>query len=153
MRKIRAITKLAGFMDSRFFTTTEPTEGTESGESDPLTHMIIGAAIEVHRALGPGLLESAYEACLIYELRLRRLKVESQKPLPVFYKDVMLECGYRLDLLVEDQVIIEIKSVHTIAPIHEAQLLSYLKLSDCKKGLLINFNVKLLKDGIRRMKL
>ena len=140
-------------MDSRFFTTTEPTEITERDEPDPLTHIIIGAAIEVHRGLGPGLLESAYEACLIYELRLRRLKVESQKPLPIFYKDVMLDCGYRLDLVVEDQVIIEVKSVNTIAPIHEAQLLSYLKLSDCKKGLLINFNVKMLKDGIRRMKL
>ena len=140
-------------MHSKFFTTTEPTEITEREEVDPLTHNIIGAAIEVHRGLGPGLLESAYEACLIYELRLRRLKVESQKPLPVFYKDVMLDCGYRLDLVVEDQVIVEIKSVHVIAPIHEAQLLSYLKLSDYKRGLLINFNVKMLKDGIRRMKL
>jgi GxxExxY protein len=99
------------------------------------------------------LLESAYEACLIYELQLKRLKVESQKPLPIFYKDIMLDCGYRLDLVVEDQVIIEIKSIHSIAPIHEAQLLSYLKLSDCKRGLLINFNVKMLKDGIRRLKL
>lgn len=140
-------------MHSKFFTTTEPTEITERKEVDPLTHNIIGAAIEVHRGLGPGLLESAYEACLIYELRLRRLKVESQKPLSVFYKDVMLDCGYRLDLVVEDQVIVEIKSVHTIALIHEAQLLSYLKLSDYKRGLLINFNVKMLKDGIRRMKL
>ena len=91
-----------------------------------LTGNIIGAAIDVHRALGPGLLESAYEACLLYELRLRRLKVEAQKPLPIFYKDVMLDCGYRLDLIVEGQVIIEIKSVNAIAPIHEAQLLSYL---------------------------
>lgn len=122
-------------------------------ETDTLTGKIIGAAIEVHRALGPGLLESAYEACLIYELRLRRLKVESQKPLPVFYKDVMLDCGYRLDLVVEDQVIVEIKSVVGFAGIHEAQVLSYLKLSGCKIGLLINFNVKILKDGIRRLKL
>src|SRR5271169_4285714 len=140
-------------MDSRFFTTTEPTEITERGETDPLTQNIIGGAIEVHRGLGPGLLESAYEACLIYELRLRQLKVEAQKPLPIFYKDVMLDCGYRLDLVVENQVIVEIKSVSTIAPIHEAQLLSYLKLSDYKKGLLINFNMKMLKDGIRRMRL
>ena len=121
-------------------------------ETDPLTGSIIGAAIEVHRALGPGLLESAYEACLIYELQLRCLKVEKQKPLPIFYKDVMLDCGYRIDLVVEDQVIVEIKSIGGIAPIHEAQLLSYLKLSNCKVGLLINFNAKILKNGIRRMK-
>ena len=117
-----------------------------------LTRKIIGAAIDVHRALGPGLLESAYEACLAYELRLRELKVEQQKPLPIFYKDVMLDCGYRLDLVVEDQVIVEIKSVGELAPIHEAQLLSYLKLSDYKIGLLINFNVKILKEGIRRLR-
>ena len=130
------------------FTAAEPIE-----ETGVLTGKIIGAAIEVHRALGPGLLESAYEACLIYELRLRRLKVESQKPLPVFYKDVMLDCGYRLDLVVDDQVIVEIKSVVGFAAIHEAQLLSYLKLSDCKIGLLINFNMKILKEGIRRFKI
>jgi GxxExxY protein len=123
-------------------------------ETDPLTGNIIGAAIDVHRALGPGLPESAYEACLLYELRLRRLKVEAQKPLPIFYKDVMLDCGYRLDLIVEDQVIIEIKSVNAIAPIHEAQLLSYLRLyGTCTRGLLINFNVKRLVKGIRRMKI
>lgn len=122
-------------------------------ETSALTGTIIGAAIEVHRALGPGLLESAYEACLIYELRLRRLKVESQKPLPVFYKDVMLDCGYRLDLVVDDLVIVEIKSVNGVAAIHEAQLLSYLRLSECKIGLLINFNMKILKDGIRRFRI
>lgn len=136
-------------------TTTELTEHTEGDKENPLntlTHTIIGAAIDVHRILGPGLLESAYEACLIYELRLRRLKVEHQKPLPIFYKDVMLDCGYRLDLVVEQQVLVEIKSVSTFIPIHEAQLLSYLRLSDCKIGLLINFNTKILKDGIRRMK-
>jgi len=127
------------------------TENLEEDKSS-LTSKIIGAAIEVHRGLGPGLLESAYEACLIYELRLKRLKVEHQKPLPIFYKDVMLDCGYRLDLVVEDQVIVEIKSVSSIAALHEAQLLSYLKMSDYKIGLLINFNVKLLKEGIRRMK-
>jgi GxxExxY protein len=131
--------------------TTELAEHTENEESF-LTGKIIGAAIDVHRALGPGLLESAYEACLIYELRLRKMKVESQKVMPVFYKDVMLDCGYRADLVVEDRVIVEIKSVANIASVHEAQLLSYLKLSDCKYGLLINFNVKLLKDGIRRFK-
>ena len=129
-------------------------EVSEGQETDPLTGAIIGAAVDVHRALGPGLLESAYEACLIYELRLRRLKVEAQKPLPIFYKDVMLDCGYRLDMVVEDQVIIEIKSVNGIAPIHEAQLLSYLRLyGACTRGLLINFNVKRLVEGIRRMKI
>jgi GxxExxY protein len=129
-------------------------EEIDGRETDPLTGNIIGAAIDVHRALGPGLLESAYEACLFYELRLRKLKVEAQKPLPIFYKDVMLDCGYRLDLVVEDKVIIEIKSVSAIAPIHEAQLLSYLKLyGTCARGLLINFNVKRLVEGIRRMKI
>ncbi len=126
----------------------------EGQETDPLTGAIIGAAVDVHRALGQGLLESAYEACLIYELRLRKLKVEAQQPLPIFYKDVMLDCGYRLDMVVEDQVIIEIKSVNGIAPIHEAQLLSYLRLyGACTRGLLINFNVKRLVEGIRRMKI
>lgn len=129
-------------------------EDIDGRETDPLTNNIIGAAIDVHRALGPGLLESAYEACLVYELRLRKLKVETQMPLPIYYKDVILDCGYRLDLIVEDQVIVEIKSVNAIAPIHEAQLLSYLRLYDtCKRGLLINFNVKRLVEGIRRMKI
>ena len=128
------------------------TEPLDTEESCSLTAKIIGAAIEVHRGLGPGLLESAYETCLIYELRLRKLKVESQKSMPVYYKDVMLDCGYRADLVVEKEVIIEIKSVSSLAAIYEAQLLSYLKLSDCKVGLLINFNVRLLKDGIRRLR-
>ena len=132
-----------------YFLTTERTEDTEK-ECGSLTGKIIGAAIDVHKALGPGLLESAYEACLSYELRLRKLKVETQ--IPVFYKDVMLDCGYRVDLIVEDQVLVEIKSVSSIASIHEAQLLSYLKMSECKIGLLINFNVSLLKEGIRRMR-
>ena len=140
-------------MNMDYFFTTELTEHTEKEESGSLTGKIIGAAIEVHRALGPGLLESAYEACLIYELRLRQLKVEYQKPMPVFYKDVMLDCGYRVDLIVEQQVIVEIKSVSNILAVHEAQLLSYLKLANCKLGLLLNFNVKMLKDGIRRMKI
>lgn len=136
--------------DMQSFVTTEAAETTER-ESDPLTHSIIGAAIEVHRGLGPGFLESAYEACLLYELRLRGIKVKAQQALPLYYKDVMLDCGYRLDLIVEDKVIVEIKSVRELAPIHEAQLLSYLKMSDCRRGLLINFNVKLLKDGIKRL--
>lgn len=132
----------------RSLESTEPTEGENS-----LTRQIIGAAIDVHRILGPGLLESAYEACLAHELRLRKLKVETQKGMPLFYKDVMLDCGYRVDLIIDNQVIVEIKSVAGIAPIHEAQLMSYLKLSDCRYGLLINFNVKLLREGIRRFKI
>ena len=126
-------------------------ETSEIREKDLITDKIIGAAIEVHKGLGPGLLESAYEACLMYELGLKKLKVERQKALPVSYKDVLLDCGYRLDLVVENQVIIEIKSISNIAPIHEAQVLSYLKMSRLQRGLLINFNVKLLKDGIRRL--
>jgi GxxExxY protein len=116
-----------------------------------ITERIIGAAIEVHRALGPGLLESAYEACLAYELIQSGYQVEHQKPLPVIYKEVRLECGYRLDVLVEEAVIVEIKAVERLMPIHQAQLLSYLKLSGCNVGLLINFNVEILKSGIRRV--
>jgi GxxExxY protein len=118
---------------------------------DRITDTIIGAAIEVHRALGPGLLESAYEACLSFELAERGVKVEQQKALPVVYRDVRLDCGYRLDLLVENAVVVEIKAVDVLMPIHTAQLLSYLKLSNRPVGLLINFNVKMLRDGIRRM--
>jgi len=120
-------------------------------EINQLTDKIIGAAIEVHRALGPGLLESAYEACLSYELTEYGINFERQKSLPIVYKDTRLDTGYRLDLLVEDQVIVEINAVEELAPIHQAQLLSYLKLSGCKIGLLINFNVPVLKNGIKRM--
>lgn len=115
-----------------------------------LTSKIIGAAIEVHRHLGPGLLESAYETCLAYELERLGLKVERQKALPLVYKEIQMDQGYRLDLLVEDQVVVELKVVEQLAPVHEAQILSYLKFSGCRVGLLINFNVKLLKQGIRR---
>ena len=115
-----------------------------------ITETIIGAAISVHKELGPGLLESAYEACLAYELTERKLKIERQKALPVVYRGVELDCGYRIDLLVEDQVVVELKAVENLEPIHEAQMLSYLKLSKCKVGLLINFNVKILRKGIRR---
>ncbi len=115
-----------------------------------LTDQVIGAAIEVHRELGPGLLESAYEACLAYELRERGLKVEQQKQLSLKYKQVNLACGYRLDLLIEGRLIVELKTVEKLQPIHEAQLLSYLKLSGCKVGLLMNFNNKALKDGLKR---
>jgi len=117
---------------------------------DELSNTIIGAAIQVHRILGPGLLESAYEECLKYELEQKKLKVESQKGVPIVYKTKKLECGYRLDLLVEDQVIVEIKSVESFAPVHTAQILTYMRLSDKHLGLLINFNVMMLKAGIKR---
>lgn len=125
------------------------TENTEM-ELNRLTEQIIGAAIEVHRALGPGLLESAYEECLCRELALRGIPFERQRPLPVEYKGTKLDCGYRLDLLVAHAVVVELKAVGSIEPIHEAQLLTYLKLGGWKLGLLINFNVPVLKDGIRR---
>ncbi len=116
-----------------------------------LTSKIIGAAIEVHRQLGPGLLESAYEACLEYELKQAKLDVERQKPLPIVYKEIHLDHGYRIDLLVNQQVVVELKVADAITDVHEAQILSYLKFSGCKIGLLFNFNVKILKDGgIRR---
>ena len=123
----------------------------EKDELNQLTENIIGTAIDVHRELGPGLLESAYEACLAYELAQRGLSVERQKGLPLAYKGVKLDCGYRIDLLVEGRVVIELKAVETLEPIYKAQLLSYLKLSGCKVGLLINFHVEMLKDGIRRV--
>src|SRR5712692_9373798 len=117
---------------------------------EPLTGQIIGAAIEVHKQIGPGLLESTYQACLCHELELRGISFECQKPLALEYKGIKLECGYRIDLLVAGLVIVEIKSVEARAPIHEAQLLTYLKLTGVKVGFLINFNVVVLKDGIRR---
>lgn len=115
-----------------------------------ITEVIIGAAIQVHRTLGPGLLESAYESCLVYELRNRGLAVEQQKAVPLIYEEVKLECGYRMDLWVEHSVVVEVKSVEALAPIHEAQTLSYLRLSGSKLALLINFNVLVLRDGVRR---
>ena len=129
--------------------TTEDTEGTE--ETNEITRKIIGAAMRVHSALGPGLLESAYQACIAFELAQEGLKFEQQKALPLVYREVKLDCGYRLDLLVEDQVVVEIKAIDALLPIHTAQLLSYLRLSGCKVGLMINFNVKMLKNGIRRV--
>lgn len=122
----------------------------EKEEVNKITEGIIGAAIEVHRHLGPGLMESAYQAALAYELNQRGYKVEQQKPLPMLYKEIRLDAGYRLDFLVNDKVILEIKSSDKIILIHDAQILSYLRLSGCKVGLLINFNVKLLKNGIKR---
>lgn len=119
--------------------------------NNQLTHQIIGAAIEVHRELGPGLLESAYQACLTRELELRGISYDSQVPLPVVYKDLKLDCGYRMDVVVEDQVILELKSVEELTDIHEAQCLTYLRFSGKHLCLLLNFNVLLMKDGIRRI--
>jgi len=116
-----------------------------------LSSKIIGAAIEVHKALGPGLLESAYEECLCQELTLRGYKFERQKPLPLNYKGKKLDCGYRLDIVVEEAIILELKSCEKIEPIHRAQLLTYLKLSNLNLGLLLNFNVPIMRDGIVRI--
>jgi GxxExxY protein len=128
------------------------TEGSiqASGIND-LTAKIIGAAIEVHKALGPGLLESAYESCLAYEFSLLKIDFERQVPLPVRYKSLPLDCGYRLDFLVKNLVVLELKAVESLEAIHEAQMLTYLKLGGWRVGLLINFNVPVLKRGIRRL--
>ncbi len=131
--------------------TTEITETTEVlKEINRLTELVIGCAIEVHSALGPGLLESTYEMCMCRELALRAIPFDRQKPIPVIYKGVKLDCGYRADLIVDNRVLVEIKSVDQTCAIHDAQLLSYLKLTGLKVGLLINFNVRMLKEGIRR---
>jgi len=116
-----------------------------------IANKIIGCAIEVHKALGPGLLESAYQECLFYKLKKEGLKVVNEKPMPLVFEEVQLECGYRIDLLVENKVVIEIKSVEGLNDVHLAQTLTYLKLGDYKLGLLINFNVALLKNGIKRI--
>ena len=115
-----------------------------------LTNIIIGGAIEVHKEFGPGILESAYEQCLRHDLTLRGLIVQYQVPLPVFYKGVKVDCGYRIDMIVNDAVILELKAVEQLLPIHEAQLMTYLRLTGKRVGLLINFNVELLKHGIIR---
>jgi GxxExxY protein len=122
-------------------------------DDNAITGAIIGAAIEVHKLLGPGLLESAYEECLARELALQGLRVERQRPVPVVYKDVKLDCGYRMDLVVEGRVVVELKAVESLAPIHEAVMLTYLRLSGIRLGLLINFNVVVLKDGVRRFRI
>ena len=119
--------------------------------ANEITQAVIGAAIEVHRALGPGLLESAYEECLAHEFDLRGLGYVRQLPLPLVYKAVHLDCGYRIDFLVENLVVVELKAVESLHPIHEAQLLSYLKLTEKELAFLINFHVKLMKNGIKRM--
>lgn len=123
---------------------------TESYENS-LAREIYFCALKVHKTLGPGLLESAYEECLCYELRKEGFSVEKQKPLPVFYEEIKLDVGYRIDLIVENMVIIEVKAVETLNDLHMAQLLTYLKMTNCKLGLLINFNVTLLKNGVKRI--
>lgn len=120
-------------------------------ELNEITEKVIGCAIKVHSALGPGLIESAYEICLAHEMNKQGLEVQSQVALPVVYDNIRLDAGHRLDLLVERRVVLELKAVERLIPVHEAQLLSYLKLSKLPLGLLINFNVKLLRDGIRRI--
>jgi GxxExxY protein len=122
-------------------------------ENDVFTQKIIGFAIEVHRQLGPGLLESAYEECLCYELKQSGINFRRQVPLPVVYKSMRLDCGYRIDVVAEDCVILEMKTVERLMPIHEAQILTYLKLSGIRTGLLLNFNSPALKDGMRRIML
>jgi len=131
---------------------TTETQGHREDEKqkDPRTSRIIAAALEVHRALGPGLLESSYEECLCYELHLRAIDLERQGNLPVSFKGLKLDCGYKIDLVVEEEVVVELKAVEKILPIHQAQLLTYLKLSGKRIGLLINFNVPLLTQGITR---
>jgi GxxExxY protein len=121
------------------------------GNENPISKEIIGAAIEVHRQLGPGLLESAYEECLAHEFTLRGILFERQKPLPVVYKGIKLDCGYRLDFLASESVIVELKAVEKLMPIHHAQTITYLKLSNCKLGLILNFNVRLMRTGIKRV--
>jgi GxxExxY protein len=118
---------------------------------DPMTGQVIGFAIEVHRVLGPGLLESAYEECLCYELVQNDIVFRRQVPLPVAYKEVTLDCGYRMDIVVDEKVVVELKTVEKFLPFHEAQLMTYLKLSGLRRGLLLNFNSAVLKDGIRRI--
>lgn len=116
-----------------------------------ISKVVFECALKVHKTLGPGLLESAYEECMFYELKKSNLRVEKQKALPLVYEEVNLDVGYRIDIIVENKFIVEIKSVEALNDVHLAQLLTYLRLSDCKLGLLINFNVKLLKDGVRRV--
>ena len=135
------------------FLTAKDTENSQRTQRylNELSGKVIGAAINVHKRLGPGLLESAYEECLYYELGKAELEVEKQRPLPLIYDEVKLDCGYRIDLIVEKQLILEVKSVEALNDIHLAQVLTYLKLSNCRLGLLMNFNVLKLKDGIKRV--
>jgi GxxExxY protein len=131
--------------------TTEDTEFTEEGINRDLTEAIIGGAITVHRELGPGLLESVYEKCLAFEMADRGLSVTTQKEIPVRYKNLTFDCGFRADLTVENKVLVELKSIDQLSPVHTSQVITYLKLTGLRTGLLINFNVPLLKSGIKRL--
>ena len=133
--------------------TTEDTDGTEEGLDRELTEVIIGAAIAVHRELGPGLLESVYEKCLAFELADRGLSVATQKEIPVRYKNLTFDCSFRADLIVENKVLLELKSIDQLMPIHTSQVITYLKLTGLKTALLINFNVPTLKTGLKRISL
>ena len=124
-----------------------------SKQFDELSSKVIKCAIEVHKVLGPGLLENTYKQCLAHELKLNNIKFEVEKDLPIVYKEIKLELGYRIDLIIENKLIVELKSIENLLPVHHAQIISYMKLSNIRTGLLINFNVKLLKDGIRRFEL
>ncbi len=137
----------------RTFFTTEDTESAEEIRRDPFTEKVIGCAIEVHRTLGPGLLESTYQKCLAYELNKAGISFELEQAMPITYKGVLLDCGYRVDVLVDNQLILELKAVEQIKGIHKAQLMTYMKLARIKTGLLINFNVTKLTDGIQRFRL
>jgi GxxExxY protein len=129
------------------------TETQRRSTADPLSEAVIGAAVEIHRVLGPGLLESAYAKCLAHELSLRQIGFEREVPLPLTYKGINLECGYRLDFVVEGALVLEVKAVTALLPVHEAQLLTYLRLTGIETGLLLNFHVPVLTRGIKRMKL
>lgn len=118
--------------------------------ADEAAHRVIGCCIKIHKEIGPGLLESAYEACLYYEMTTTGLSVQRQKPIPLVYEEVRMDCGFRADFLVEDKLVVEIKAVDALHPVHFMQTLTYLKLTNCKVGLLVNFNVARLKDGIKR---
>ena len=120
-------------------------------DENEISKIVFESALKIHKVLGPGLLESAYEECLFYELKKYDLKVEKQKQLPLIYEEVRLDVGYRIDIIIEDKFIVEVKSVESLTDVHLAQLLTYLRLSNCKLGLLINFNVSLLKNGVRRV--
>ena len=130
---------------------TEYTSFFKQMTENEISKIVFESALKVHKVLGPGLLESAYEECLFYELKKSNLKVEKQKALPLIYEEVKLDVGYRIDMIIEDKFIVEVKSVEALTDVHLAQLLTYLRLSDCRLGLLINFNVKLLKEGVRRV--
>ncbi len=139
------------FTDKMYMFFNKESGENREGEKDPLTQQVIGCAIEVHRNLGPGLLESTYEKCLAHELKLAGIAFTNQAAMPIDYKGITLDCGYRLDFLIDDYLVVELKAVEQLLPIHQAQVITYMKLAEAPVGLLINFNVKLLKDGIRRL--